>query len=50
MPIHKSIGQKHMLKGQFNYNNLSILQARLYTGSFLGQPAIVKERFSKKYR
>lgn len=25
-------------------------EARLYTGTFLGQPAIVKERFSKTYR
>ena len=25
-------------------------EARLYTGSFLGQEAVVKERFSKKYR
>ena len=25
-------------------------EARLYTGTFLGQDVIVKERFSKKYR
>merc|ERR1719427_1265240 len=25
-------------------------EAKLYTGSFLGQQVIVKERFSKKYR
>ena len=25
-------------------------EARLYTGSFLGQEAVIKERFSKKYR
>ena len=25
-------------------------EARLYTGHFLGQEVVVKERFSKKYR
>ena len=25
-------------------------EARLYTGTFLGQEVMVKERFSKKYR
>ena len=25
-------------------------EARLYTGQFLGQEVVVKERFSKKYR
>ena len=25
-------------------------EARLYTGEFLGQEVVVKERFSKKYR
>ena len=25
-------------------------EAKLYTGTFLGQDVVVKERFSKKYR
>ena len=38
----------------FDLNSFSLLkqgaEAKLYTGTFLGQKAIVKERFSKKYR